>query len=239
MHPDCKVTAKANSKFSGYWGKCREESRKMYPKVKRLLDILLAVFLLIGAAPFMLIAAIAIKIEDPKGPVIFKQTRVGKDKKAFKIYKFRSMWTETPDVPTHLLHDPNQFITKTGAFLRKTSIDELPQVWNILKGDMSFIGPRPSLFSQEDLIEERDKLNVHSIRPGLTGLAQVSGRDELPIPIKAAYDGEYVARMNFMLDLQLFFKTFKSVAMSEGVVEGGTGKISVEEKIEVQKEMGT
>lgn len=213
----------------------------MYPKVKRLLDIILAVCILIGAWPFMLIAAIAIKIEDPKGPVIFKQTRVGKDKKPFKIYKFRSMWTETPDVPTHLLSDPNQFITKVGAFLRKTSIDEVPQLINILKGDMSFVGPRPSLFSQEDLIEERDKLNVHSVRPGLTGLAQVSGRDELPIPVKAAYDGEYIEKMSFKLDVKLFFKTFISVAKSEGVVEGGTGKIAApkaEEKIEVQEEMG-
>lgn len=210
----------------------------MYPKIKRLLDVVLAVCILIGAWPFMLIAAIAIKIEDPKGPVIFKQTRVGKDKKPFCIYKFRSMWTETPDVPTHLLDDPNQFITKVGGFLRKTSIDEIPQVWNILKGDMSFIGPRPSLFSQEDLIEERDKLNVHSVRPGLTGLAQVSGRDELPIPVKAAYDGEYVEKVSFKLDVQLFFKTFISVAKSEGVVEGGTGKIAVKEKIEINEEMG-
>lgn len=211
----------------------------MYPKVKRLLDIILAVCILIGAWPFMLIAAVAIKIEDPKGPVIFKQTRVGKDKKPFKIYKFRSMWTKTPDVPTHLLSDPNQFITKVGAFLRKTSIDEVPQLINILKGDMSFVGPRPSLFSQEDLIEERDKLNVHSVRPGLTGLAQVSGRDELPIPVKAAYDGEYIEKMSFKLDVSLFFRTFISVAKSEGVVEGGTGKIEqVIENVEVNEEMG-
>lgn len=213
----------------------------MYRKVKRGLDSILAICILIGACPFMLIAAIAIKIEDPKGPVIFKQTRVGKDKKPFCIYKFRSMWTETPDAPTHLLSAPNQFITKTGAFLRKTSIDEVPQVWNILKGDMSFVGPRPSLFSQEDLIEERDKLNVHSVRPGLTGLAQVSGRDELPIPVKAAYDGEYIKAMSFKLDVVLFFRTFISVAKSEGVVEGGAGKIVVEkgaEKIKTQEEMG-
>lgn len=214
----------------------------MYSKVKRLLDIILAVCILIGAWPFMLIAAITIKIEDPKGPVIFKQTRVGKDKKPFCIYKFRSMWTETPDVPTHLLSDPNQFITKTGAFLRKTSIDEVPQLINILKGDMSFVGPRPSLFSQEDLIEERDKRNVHSVRPGLTGLAQVNGRDELPIPVKAAYDGEYIEKMSFKLDVSLFFRTFISVVKFEGVVEGGTGKIVVEksavEELEGNEEMG-
>lgn len=213
----------------------------MYSKVKRLLDIVLAVCILIGVWPFMLIAAIAIKVEDPKGPVIFKQTRVGKDKKPFKIYKFRSMWTETPDVPTHLLSDPNQFITKVGAFLRKTSIDEVPQLINILKGDMSFVGPRPSLFSQEDLIEERDRLNAHSVRPGLTGLAQVSGRDELPIPVKAAYDGEYVEKMSFKLDVQLFFRTFISVAKSEGVVEGGIGKLENEKVVqnrEVKEEMG-
>lgn len=213
----------------------------MYPKIKRVLDVVLSVGILIGAWPFMLIAAIAIKVEDPKGPVIFKQIRVGKDKKPFKIYKFRSMWTETPDVPTHLLSDPNQFITKVGAFLRKTSIDEVPQLINILKGDMSFVGPRPSLFSQEDLIEERDRLNAHSVRPGLTGLAQVSGRDELPIPVKAAYDGEYVEKMSFKLDVQLFFRTFISVAKSEGVVEGGTGKLGTEktvQSIEVKEEMG-
>lgn len=213
----------------------------MYPKIKRVLDVVLSVGILIGAWPFMLIAAIAIKVEDPKGPVIFKQIRVGKDKKPFKIYKFRSMWTETPDVPTHLLNDPNQFITKVGAFLRKTSIDEVPQLINILKGDMSFVGPRPSLFSQEDLIEERDRLNAHSVRPGLTGLAQVSGRDELPIPVKAAYDGEYVKKMSFKLDIQLFFRTFISVAKSEGVVEGGTGKLETEKVVqdkEVKEEMG-
>lgn len=200
----------------------------MYRKVKRLIDIGLAVCIGILTAPIMLIAAIAIKVEDPKGPVIFKQVRVGKDKQPFKIYKFRSMWTETPDVPTHLLSDPNQFITKTGAFLRKTSIDELPQVCNILKGDMSFVGPRPSLFSQEDLIEEREKLNVHSVRPGLTGLAQVSGRDELSIPVKAAYDGEYIENMSFKLDVKLFFRTFISVVKSEGIVEGGMGQVAVE-----------
>lgn len=213
----------------------------MYSKVKRLLDVVLAVCILIGAWPFMLIAAIAIKVEDPKGSVIFKQIRVGKDKKPFKIYKFRSMWTETPDVPTHLLSDPNQFITKTGAFLRKTSIDEIPQLVNILRGDMSFVGPRPSLFSQEDLIEERDRLNVHRVRPGLTGLAQVNGRDELPIPVKAAYDGEYVEKMSFKLDVHLFFRTFISVVKSEGVIEGGTGKLEKEKTVEnreVKEEMG-
>lgn len=203
----------------------------MYTKYKRILDIIVAVCILIGMWPAMLIVAIAIKIEDPRGSVIFKQTRVGKNKKPFKLYKFRSMWADTPDVPTHLLSDPNQFITKTGAFLRKTSIDEIPQLVNILKGDMSFIGPRPALFSQEDLIEERDKLNVHSVRPGLTGLAQVSGRDELSIPVKAAYDGEYVEKMNFKLDVQLFFRTFISVAKSEGVVEGGTGKLEKKEEM--------
>ena len=225
------------AKFSEYWLKCREELRKMYPKFKRLLDILLSVCLIIVTFPFMLIAMIAIKIEDPKGPVIFKQTRVGKEKKEFKIYKFRSMWTETPDVPTHLLNNPNQFITKTGAFLRKTSIDEVPQLWNILKGDMSFVGPRPSLFSQKDLIEERDKLNVYSVRPGLTGLAQVRGRDELPILVKAAYDGEYIEKMSFKLDVNLFFRTFISVVKSEGIVEGGTGKIEADKKIEVQEKL--
>lgn len=209
----------------------------MYPKVKRLLDIILAVCILIGAWPFMLIAAIAIKIEDPKGPVLFKQRRVGKDKNHFQIYKFRSMWTETPDVPTHLLTDPNQFITKTGKFLRKTSIDEIPQLFNILKGEMSFVGPRPALWNQFDLIALRDEVNANSVRPGITGLAQVSGRDELPLEVKASYDGEYVKKMNFKLDVKLFFRTFISVAKSEGILEGGTGKLSSEEKTEVNEGM--
>lgn len=207
----------------------------MHLKVKRLLDIVLAVCILIGVWPFMLIAAIAIKVEDPKGPVLFKQKRVGKDKKHFQIYKFRSMWTETPDIPTHLLTDPNQFITKTGKFLRKTSIDEVPQLFNILKGEMSFVGPRPALWNQFDLIELRDKVDANSVRPGITGLAQVSGRDELPLEVKAAYDGEYIKKMSFKSDVQLFFRTFISVAKSEGVVEGGMGKISSEEKIEVNE----
>ena len=203
----------------------------MYPKVKRLLDIVLAVCILIGAWPFMLIAAIAIKIEDPKGPVLFKQKRVGRDKKHFQIYKFRSMWIETPDVPTHLLTDPNQFITKTGKFLRKTSIDEVPQLFNILKGEMSFVGPRPALWNQFDLIALRDEVNANSVRPGITGLAQVSGRDELPLEVKAAYDGEYIERMSFKLDVQLFFRTFISVVKSEGVIEGGASTLEKKEEM--------
>ncbi len=202
------------------------------------MDIGLALAIGSAVVPIMMLAAIAIKVEDPKGPVIFKQVRVGKDKVPFTIYKFRSMWTETPDVPTHLLTDPKQFITKTGAFLRKTSIDELPQVWNILKGDMSFVGPRPSLFSQADLIAERDRLNVHSVRPGLTGLAQVSGRDELPIAIKAAYDGTYIQKMCFGLDMNLFFRTITSVVRSQGVVEGGTGEQTPEETTAFNPETG-
>ena len=151
-----------------------------------------------------------IKIES-KGPVFFKQKRIGKNKKEFMIYKFRSMRTDTPkDTPTHLLDDPDIYITKVGRFLRKTSIDELPQIINILKGDMSIVGPRPALWNQDDLIAERDKYNANSIRPGLTGLAQISGRDELEIPVKAKLDGYYVEHMGFALDIKCFFGTIIS-----------------------------
>ena len=155
------------------------------------------------------------------GPVLFKQERVGKNNKNFKIYKFRSMRTDTPkDVPTHMLEDPEQYITKIGKFMRKTSLDELPQLFNILKGEMSVIGPRPSLPNQYDLNDLRDKNGASKVKPGLTGLAQVSGRDELEIDIKAALDGQYVKNITFIGDLKLFFKTFISVLKSDGVKEG-------------------
>ncbi len=165
-----------------------------------------------------------IKIES-KGPVFFKQKRIGKNKKEFMIYKFRSMRTDTPkDTPTHLLDDPDIYITKVGRFLRKTSIDELPQIINILKGDMSIVGPRPALWNQDDLIAERDKYNANSIRPGLTGLAQISGRDELEIPVKAKLDGEYTEKISFWLDVKIFFKTIIKVFESDGIVEGKVEK---------------
>lgn len=167
-----------------------------------------------------IIIAICIKIES-KGPVFFKQKRVGKNKKYFMIYKFRTMRTDTPkDMPTHMLNNPDIYITRVGRILRKTSLDELPQIINIIKGNMSIIGPRPALWNQEDLIAERDKYNANDIRPGLTGLAQISGRDELEIPVKAKIDGDYVKNISFLLDVKIFFKTIIKVFESDGVVEG-------------------
>ena len=195
----------------------------MYKKIlKRLLDILLSTVGIIILAVPMGIIAIAIKA-DSKGPVFFKQKRVGLNKEYFEILKFRTMRIDTPrDVPTHELSDPQKWITKVGNILRKTSLDELPQLFNIFKGEMSVIGPRPALWNQFDLIEERDKYNANSVRPGLTGLAQISGRDELEIPIKAKLDGEYVNKMSFIFDCKCFLKTIKSVLKSEGFVEGNT-----------------
>ncbi|MCK1199529.1 sugar transferase [Streptococcus uberis] len=195
----------------------------MYQVVKRLLAILISGLAIIILSPVLLAVAIAIKC-DSKGPVLFKQKRVGKDKKHFMIYKFRSMYVDAPaDMPTHMLKDPTAMITKVGAFLRKTSLDELPQLFNIFKGEMAIVGPRPALWNQYDLIAERDKYNANSIRPGLTGLAQINGRDELEIDEKSRLDGYYVAHMSFLMDLKCFFGTFISVLKSDGVVEGGTG----------------
>ena len=157
---------------------------------------------------------------------MFKQKRVGKNKKYFYLYKFRSMKMNTPhDIPTHMLKNPEQYILKIGVFIRKASIDELPQMWNILKGDMSIIGPRPALWNQDDLIMERDKYGANDVQPGLTGWAQINGRDELEIPVKAKLDGEYVKKIGFLMDLRCFLGTIMSVLKSEGVVEGGTGEM--------------
>lgn len=195
----------------------------MYQIVKRLLAILISGLAIIILSPVLLAVAIAIKC-DSKGPVLFKQKRVGKDKKHFMIYKFRSMYVDAPaDMPTHMLKDPTAMITKVGAFLRKTSLDELPQLFNIFKGEMAIVGPRPALWNQYDLIAERDKYNANSIRPGLTGWAQINGRDELEIDEKSRLDGYYVAHMSFLMDLKCFIGTFISVLKSDGVVEGGTG----------------
>lgn len=195
----------------------------MYQVVKRLLAILISGLAIIILSPVLLAVAIAIKC-DSKGPVLFKQKRVGKDKQHFMIYKFRSMYVDAPaDMPTHLLKDPTAMITKVGAFLRKTSLDELPQLFNIFKGEMAIVGPRPALWNQYDLIAERDKYNANSIRPGLTGWAQINGRDELEIEEKSRLDGYYVAHMSLLMDLKCFFGTFISVLKSDGVVEGGTG----------------
>ncbi|AUJ23658.1 putative sugar transferase EpsL [Virgibacillus dokdonensis] len=201
----------------------------MYLKFKRLVDILLSFIGIVLLSPVILLLVIAIKI-DSKGPVLFKQKRVGLHKEHFHILKFRTMRIDTPkDTPTHLLEDPAQYITKVGKFLRKTSLDELPQIWNIFVGQMSVIGPRPALWNQYDLIAERDKYGANDVKPGLTGWAQINGRDELPIEVKAKLDGEYVGRMNFFFDVKCFIGTFISVAKSDGVVEGGTGTKANEE----------
>ncbi len=195
----------------------------VYLKIKRLTDIILSTLGLIILSPVFLILIIAIKLDSP-GPVLFKQKRVGIHKSHFYILKFRTMRIDTPkDTPTHLLENPDQWITKVGKFLRKTSLDELPQIWNIFIGQMSIIGPRPALWNQYDLIEERDKYGANDIRPGLTGWAQINGRDELEIDVKARLDGEYAEKIGFLMDVRCFFGTIFSVLRSDGVVEGGTG----------------
>lgn len=204
---------------------------KKYIIIKNVLDFILSLLALIVLFPFFCIFAIIIKLES-KGPVFFKQKRIGKDKKNFYIYKFRTMRTDTPkDMPTHMLKNADSYITKSGKIFRKASIDELPQIINILKGQMSIIGPRPALWNQEDLIEERDKYNANSIRPGLTGWAQVNGRDELEIPVKAKFDGEYVEKMSFLFDIKIFFKTIIKVFKHDGVVEGSKEKEKQNEEI--------
>ncbi|MFL2105217.1 sugar transferase [Desemzia sp. FAM 23991] len=203
-----------------------------YKKVKRVLDILLSVLGLMVLSPIILLLIIAIKL-DSKGPILFKQKRVGLHKKHFYILKFRTMRIDTPkDTPTHLLENPNQWITRVGKFLRKTSLDELPQILNIIRGDMSIIGPRPALWNQYDLIAERDKYNANDIYPGLTGWAQINGRDELSIEKKASLDGDYLQQMSFFFDVKCFVGTIISVVKNDGVVEGGTGTLSNQEVFE-------
>lgn len=195
----------------------------MYAYMKRGIDFILSLLGLIVLSPVFLVLIIAIKVDSP-GPVLFRQKRVGIHKTHFAILKFRTMRIDTPkDMPTHLLQNPEQYITRVGRFLRRTSLDELPQIINILKGDMAVVGPRPALWNQYDLIEERDKYGANDIRPGLTGWAQINGRDELEIPVKARFDGEYVEKMGIKMDLRCFFGTFISVLRGDGVVEGGTG----------------
>lgn len=199
--------------------------------IKRMIDFILSLMGLIILSPVFIILCIWIKM-DSRGPVLFKQKRFGKDKSYFNIYKFRTMRTDTPsDMPTHMLKDPEQYITKCGKFLRKTSLDELPQIINILKGEMSIIGPRPALWNQEDLIEKREQYHANDIRPGLTGWAQINGRDELEIEVKARLDGDYVKRMSFLFDLKCFLGTITSVLKSDGVVEGGTGELHKEDSL--------
>lgn len=196
-----------------------------YRYIKRIIDILLSGLEIIILSPLLLILCIAIKLDSP-GPIFFTQKRVGIHKTYFQIYKFRTMRTDTPkDMPTHMLANPEQYITKTGRFLRKTSLDELPQIFNIFKGDMSIVGPRPALWNQDDLVAERDKYGANDVTPGLTGWAQINGRDELEIPVKAKLDGEYVKKYGFTMDVRCFFGTFLSVLRQDGVVEGGTGSM--------------
>ena len=202
----------------------------MYVAVKKIIDRFLAFIGLIVLSPLFLILIIAIKLDSP-GPIFFRQKRVGIHKTHFEILKFRTMRTDTPkDMPTHMLKNPDQYITKSGKFLRATSLDELPQIINILKGDMAIVGPRPALWNQYDLIEERDKYGANDILPGLTGWAQINGRDELEIPVKAKLDGDYVAKMSFGMDLRCILGTVVSVARQDGVVEGGTGELHKEQE---------
>lgn len=192
----------------------------MYQYVKRIIDFTVCMGAVIVLSPFFLVLILLIKL-DSKGPVFFTQKRVGKDKKHFQIYKFRTMRIDTPkDMPTHLLENPEQYITRMGKFLRKTSLDELPQLFNIIKGDMSIIGPRPALWNQYDLIAQRDLGGANLLLPGLTGWAQINGRDELPIPVKAAYDNEYARRISVFFDLKIFIKTIGKVLKGSGVNEG-------------------
>ena len=193
--------------------------------IKKVVDFILAFIGMVVLSPVFLLLIICIKL-DSKGPVLFKQRRIGKGKSEFYILKFRTMEIDTPkDTPTHLLKDPDSYITRVGKFMRKTSMDELPQIINILKGEMSIIGPRPCLWNQYDLIAERDKYGANDIYPGLTGWAQINGRDELPIKVKAKLDGEYVKNMSFAFDVRCFFGTIISILKHDGVVEGGTGEL--------------
>ncbi|MEG2246579.1 MAG: sugar transferase [Peptostreptococcaceae bacterium] len=191
----------------------------MYNLLQRLVAFIMIALL----SPFLVVIAIVIKLES-KGPVFFKQERIGKDNVNFMIYKFRSMRTDTPDVATHLLNDPEIFITKVGKFLRKTSLDELPQLLNIVKGEMLFVGPRPALYNQYDLRDLRTEKGVHVLYPGVTGWAQVNGRDELEIPEKVEFDRQYLEKRSIFMDVKIVFMTVFKVFKSEGVVEGSNSK---------------
>lgn len=209
---------------------------KGYHYIKRGIDIILSGMAIVILSPLLLFLCIAIKLDTP-GPILFKQKRVGIHRSFFQIYKFRTMRIDTPkDVPTHMLENPEQYITKVGKFLRKTSLDELPQIFNIFKGEMSIVGPRPALWNQDDLVAEREKYGANDVTPGLTGWAQINGRDELEIPDKARLDGEYVKHLGSWMDLKCFLGTIGSVLMHDGVVEGGTGELNkAEEETEAHK----
>lgn len=198
--------------------------------VKRGIDLLLSALIMVVLSPVFLILILSIKL-DSKGPVLFRQKRIGVNKTTFPILKFRTMRVDTPhDMPTHLLANPDQYITTVGSFLRKTSLDELPQLWNIFVGQMSFVGPRPALWNQDDLIAARDRYGANAVRPGLTGWAQINGRDELEIDVKAALDGYYVEHLSFGFDVKCFLGSFGYVLGRKGVVEGGTGELHRNEK---------
>ena len=204
--------------------------RKAYFFFKRFLDIFISFWALFFLSPLFLILVIAIKVDDP-GPVFFTQKRLGKNKRYFKLHKFRSMKMCTPhDVPTHMLENPEQYITKVGKFIRAHSLDELPQIWDIFIGNMSIIGPRPGLWNQDILTSERDKYNANNVKPGLTGWAQINGRDELEIPEKAKFDGEYVKKLSFGFDLKCFFGSIHVFRKDDSVVEGGTGEMKKNNK---------
>ena len=189
--------------------------------IKRFLDIVLSLVGLVLLSPLFLLVALAIYFDDP-GPVVFTQKRFGQNKRFFMLHKFRSMKTDTPqDIPTHLMENPEQHITRVGGFIRKYSLDELPQIWDILVGNMSIVGPRPALWNQDDLIEAREPYGANSLRPGLTGWAQINGRDELPIPVKAQLDGEYAKNLSFSMDLKCFLGTISAVVSHKGYAEGG------------------
>lgn len=203
-----------------------------YIKIKRIFDIVFSLILFLILFPVIIIIIILIKI-DSKGPILFKQLRVGKNKNNFYIYKFRTMKTDSPkNLATHLINEPLKFITKIGFFLRRTSLDEIPQLINIIKGEMSLIGPRPALFNQLDLIAERDKYDVHSILPGITGLAQINGRDEIDIDMKAKYDGQYLREISFTLDMKIFFKTILKVLLRKNISEGAKIKKNINSESE-------
>ncbi|HIQ81945.1 MAG TPA: sugar transferase [Candidatus Pullichristensenella stercorigallinarum] len=195
----------------------------VYPHVKRGADALLSLLALVCLSPLYLALALAVKLTSP-GPALFRQKRVGRGGRLFTIYKFRTMRTDTPrDTATHLLSNPGSYITPLGAFLRRSSLDELPQFFNVLKGDMSIVGPRPALYNQYDLIAAREKAGVNRVRPGITGWAQINGRDELPLPVKVQYDREYVENLSLRMDVRCFFGSIWAVLRADGVREGGTG----------------
>ena len=219
--------------------KMKNREKSFYNRViKRIIDIICSLCAILFLSIIYLPICLVVKFTS-KGPIFFKQKRVGKDKKHFNILKFRTMRIDTPkDCPTHLLENPDQYITKVGKFLRKTSLDELPQIFNIFAGHMSVIGPRPALWNQDDLIAERDRYNINSLKPGLTGWAQIHGRDELPIPVKVEMDKVYYDNMGFAFDVKCLFLTIASVVKGDGVVEGGTGQMTeleISEKVEEVK----